>query len=73
MDSDTDGACSAAMIYQYLKLIKPDVKLSYSIHTKKQHGLSDDIIIPETAKLIILPDSGTNDIEQCKTLKRKRY
>jgi len=71
VDSDTDGACSAAMIYQYLKLIKPDVKLSYSIHTKKQHGLSDDIIIPETAKLIILPDSGTNDIEQCKTLKEK--
>ena len=70
VDPDCDGNCSAAMIYQYLKLIDSNINLSYSIHTKKQHGLSDDIIIPKNAKLIILPDSGTNDVEQCKKLKK---
>jgi len=70
-DSDTDGACSSAIMYNYLKLIKPNVKISYSIHTNKQHGLSYDIKVPEETNLLIIPDAGTNNIKECKELKEK--
>lgn len=71
VDPDTDGQTSASIMYRYLKLIKPDVKLTYSIHTGKQHGLSRDVEIPENIDLLILPDSGSNDVEQCKELQEK--
>jgi len=70
-DVDVDGQTSAAIMYKYLKMIKPDVKLSYSIHTKKQHGLSYDIEIPDHINLLIIPDAGSNDIEKCKKLREK--
>jgi single-stranded-DNA-specific exonuclease len=71
VDCDCDGYCSAAILYRYLKLFNPEINLSYSIHTGKQHGISDDIDIPENVKLLIIPDAGTNDSEQCKTLQEK--
>jgi single-stranded-DNA-specific exonuclease len=70
-DVDVDGQTSAAIMYKYLKLIKPDVKLTYSTHTKKQHGLSYDIVIPDYINLLIIPDAGSNDIKECKELNEK--
>jgi len=69
VDPDADGQTSSAIMYRYLKLIKPDVKLTYSIHTGKQHGLSRDVEMPENIDLLIMPDSGSNDIEKCQELK----
>jgi single-stranded-DNA-specific exonuclease len=71
VDPDTDGQTSASEMYRYLKLIKPNVKLTYSIHTTKQHGLSYDIKIPEETNLLIIPDAGSNDVNECKNLKEK--
>jgi len=71
VDPDTDGQTSASEMYRYLKLIKPNIKLTYSIHTTKQHGLSYDIKIPEETNLLIIPDAGSNEIEKCKQLKEK--
>ena len=71
VDPDVDGYTSTSMTYKYLKLIKPNVNLTYSIHTKKQHGLSDDIDIPDDINLLIIPDASSNDVEQCKKLKEK--
>ena len=71
VDSDTDGFTSAAMIYMYTQRINPHCKLTYLLHSSKQHGLSEDIIIPEDTQLLILPDAGTNDKKQCKALKDK--
>ena len=68
VDCDVDGYTSAAIVYQYIEKLDYNGKLTYSIHTQKQHGLSDDIIIPEETNLLIIPDAGTNDIEQCKKL-----
>jgi single-stranded-DNA-specific exonuclease len=68
VDPDCDGYCSAAMIYNYFKLLDLNINLSYSIHTKKQHGISNDIQLPEYFDLLICPDSGTNDTEKCKEL-----
>jgi single-stranded-DNA-specific exonuclease len=70
-DADVDGQTSAGIMYRYLKLLSPDIQLTYSIHTGKQHGISDDIVIPENTKLLIVPDAATNDVEQCKELSEK--
>lgn len=71
VDCDADGFCSAAIIYHYLQIFDPNLTLSYSIHSGKEHGLSKDISIPENVKLVIIPDAGTNDNEQCKILQEK--
>lgn len=67
IDEDLDGFTSAAILYSYLKKSFSNIDLHYILHSKtKSHGLSNDIVIPENTKLIILPDSGSNDIEECK-------
>lgn len=71
VDCDVDGYTSAAILYQYLEKIGHQGKLTYSIHTEKTHGLSSDIQLPEDTNLLIIPDAGTNDIEQCKELSEK--
>ena len=72
VDADTDGYTSASILYMYIKKQwGNDYPVTYSIHTNKTHGLSDDIIIPKETKLVLLPDAGSNDIEQCKKLKQQ--
>lgn len=70
VDSDVDGYTSASEIYRYIKHIDPNISVTYSLHTKKQHGLSDDVDWKESYKydLLIIPDAGTNDVEQCRQL-----
>jgi single-stranded-DNA-specific exonuclease len=73
VDCDPDGYTSAAMIYSYIKRQKPDYPVSYLIHrNNKAHGLakmsSGDFEIPQGTKLLIIPDAGTNDTEQCNKL-----
>lgn len=72
VDCDVDGQCSASMIYAYIKShIDKDIEVEYLIHTGKQHGLSEDIVISEDTNLLIIPDAGTNDTEQCKALSER--
>ena len=71
VDSDVDGYTSASMVYRYIKQLGEDINVTYSLHTKKQHGISEDIEIPKDCKLLIIPDAGSNDIEQCKELAEK--
>lgn len=69
VDEDPDGFCSASMMYSYIKKMDEDYPVEYILHTRaKAHGLSDDVIIPSDVKLLIIPDAGTNDTEQCKAL-----
>lgn len=68
VDCDVDGYTSAAEIYLYLQSLDVGLQLSYSVHQSKKHGLSEDISIPEETNLLIIPDAGSNDIEQCKKL-----
>ena len=70
VDCDPDGYSSAAMIYRYIKLMDENYPVHYMIHKKpKSHGLADDDYdIPKGTKLIILPDSGTNDWVECNNL-----
>lgn len=69
VDEDPDGFCSASMMYSYIKKMDEDYPIEYILHTRaKAHGLSDDVTIPSDVKLLIIPDAGTNDTEQCKAL-----
>lgn len=65
VDSDCDGYTSAAIIYQYTKLLNCHCKVDYWLHDGKQHGLSDHIdrLMQDNISydLIILPDSSSND------------
>lgn len=71
VDSDVDGYTSASMVYRYIKHINQDINITYSLHTKKQHGISRDITIPDDCQFLIIPDAGSNDFGQCKELSSK--
>lgn len=71
VDSDVDGYTSASMVYRYIKYLGENINVTYSLHTKKQHGISEDVEIPDDCELLIVPDAGSNDIEQCKELTGK--
>ena len=72
VDEDIDGFCSAAMMYSYIKKLDCDYPVTYIIHNRaKAHGLSDDIVIPEDISLLIIPDAGTNNVNECKKLKKQ--
>ena len=67
VDSDADGMTSAAIMYKYLKFVNPFAKVRYFIHEHKTHGLTPQFMehVRDTKPaFIIVPDAGTNDIEQ---------
>lgn len=70
VDSDCDGYTSAAVMYLYIKRINPDIKIEWALHDGKQHGLNLDLI-PDDTKLVIAPDSSSNDYDLHKILKDK--
>ena len=69
IDSDMDGACSAAIAYMLcIENGIEDIRI-YS-HVGKEHGLSDlaSQIAADELDLLIVPDAGSNDIYQCEEL-----
>ena len=74
VDSDCDGYCSSALLLNYLNCHFPawtQNHVSYFIHNGKQHGLNDvDVsdLLTKRIRLVICPDSASNDYEQHKTL-----
>lgn len=72
-DTDTDGICSGTIMYKYIKEVAPDCDIYSVIHQReKAHGLSSkDFDIPDSVKLLIIPDSSSNDIDECQELINK--
>ena len=73
IDSDCDGYTSAAALINYLNRLFPGFVQSnvyYRIHTGKQHGILLETI-PDDVKLVIAPDSSSNDYEEHQQLKAK--
>lgn len=67
VDSDADGNTSAAIMYKYLKIVNPFATIRYFIHEHKTHGFTSQFMeyVRDTKPdLVIVPDAGTNDIEQ---------
>ena len=73
VDSDCDGFTSSAILINYLHDFFPSwvqTKLNYIFHEGKQHGLNDHIlnILKQNYELIIVPDAGSNDSDECTCL-----
>lgn len=74
VDADCDGYTSSAILLNYLNRHFPawvQGHVAYFMHDGKQHGLGDvdiDEIIKQGFKLVICPDSASNDYEQHKKL-----
>lgn len=71
VDSDTDGVCSASMMWLYIKHFYPNAKISYVSHEHKAHGLDDIIgwVLESDYNLIICPDASSSDYEEHRLLK----
>ena len=73
IDSDCDGFTSAAILLNYLHCLFPgfvENNILYRIHTGKQHGIILDTI-PDDVKLVIAPDSSSNNFEEHQILNEK--
>lgn len=85
-DCDCDGITSTSIFLNYVNRVCEsrasaetngrkhfiDDCVTILIHEGKQHGLSDLMDqIPEDTKFLLIPDAGSNDIEQCKELSEK--
>lgn len=57
-------------MYKYIKEVVPNCKIHAIIHRReKAHGLSaKDFEVPDNIKLLIIPDSSSNDIDECQEL-----
>ncbi len=71
VDSDTDGLSSAAFIIKYIKKVSPNARVTYTLHTGKEHGIVLDLLDNIEFNLLIVPDAGTNDVKQSKILKNR--
>ena len=75
VDSDCDGFTSSAVLINYLNCLFPGYvqqHVSYRIHTGKQHGIFEEMIpeiLEKKIKLVIAPDSSSNNYEVHKILK----
>lgn len=71
-DCDCDGWSATSMLVNYLHRISPSFvaeKVTILTHEGKQHGLKDLVgEIPKETKLLLIPDAGSNDVEECKLL-----
>lgn len=71
VDPDADGFCSASIIYQYIKKIKPEINITLFFHDFKTHGLTDKImekICNTDIELLIIPDAASNNNREIKKL-----
>lgn len=72
IDTDVDGITSAALMYLYLKDLEKtldvNIKITHHQNEGKKHGiiLEDKRLKLQKIDLLIVPDAGTNDVEQIK-------
>lgn len=73
VDSDDDGFMSSAFTYLELNHLNPELEISYILHEGKEHGIILNELNQTDYKfdILIVPDAGSLDIEQCKFLKEK--
>ena len=66
VDPDTDGFTASAILWLYIKHIYPNAQLRFTVHTHKQHGLSDKInwLENQDFDLVIAPDAASYDVEE---------
>lgn len=70
---DMDGYASAAILYNFLYSLYPELftedRLHYQVHDDKTHGLTmTEDVLNKKYDLIIVPDAGSNQYEEHKQL-----
>ena len=73
VDCDCDGFTSAALLLNYLNCLFPAFvkdNISYYIHEGKVHGIEMEAITKDI-KMVIAPDSSSNQFEEHKILKEQ--
>ena len=73
IDSDCDGFTSAAVLINYLNCLFPSFvqnNIFYRPHTNKAHGIIPETV-PSDVKLVIAPDSSSNEFEIHKLLQER--
>ena len=73
VDSDCDGYTSAAELANYLHNLFPgfvENNIIFMFHPGKEHGIIADQI-PDNVKMVIAPDSSSNDYDEHKKLKER--
>ena len=70
IDSDQDGACSAAIMYLLCKEIHPEVEPVIFTHPGKGHGCTELLpdILAANLNVLIIPDAGSNENDACREL-----
>ena len=77
VDSDCDGYTSSAILLNYLYELFPswiENNVEWVLHNGKEHGLNDMPLaewLQEEIKLVIYPDSSSEDYDEHKLLKEK--
>lgn len=73
IDSDADGFTSSAILMNYLNCLFPSFvqnHIRYWVHDSKAHGI-DEMGVSDTVKLVIAPDSSSNEYDKHKELAEK--
>lgn len=70
VDSDTDGFTSSSIFINYFKKLYPEADIQYRVHDGKEHGVIVDTI-PVVTDIVIIPDAGSNQIDEFEELKNK--
>ena len=63
IDSDVDGMTSATIFYRFFKGYYPSSKITWRLHEGKEHGVIVNTV-PHDCNYIILPDSGSMQLEE---------
>lgn len=69
VDSDTDGYTSSSIFYNYFKTLFPEAKIEWRIHDGKEHGVIVKTV-PCYTDIVIIPDAGSNQIDEIEELTR---
>jgi single-stranded-DNA-specific exonuclease len=70
IDSDVDGFTSASIFYRYFKDLYPEADIKCRVHNGKEHGILVNTV-PANVDYVIIPDAGSNQIDEQKELTRK--
>lgn len=67
-DVDNDGLTSGTAIDHYILNVNPNIKITHSMNSNKIHGIIVKNLEEYEFDLLIIPDAGSSDVEQCKEL-----
>ena len=63
VDSDVDGITSSSIFYRFFKGYYPEANIVWRLHEGKEHGVILETV-PEDADYVVLPDSGSMQLEE---------